>query len=127
MNVVMKLSAASWLWLAAYLIAMAALVSALVVARNRVIERLSRPEAQRQWQVWRDESQRSNESQGPARRRVVVSEEPPALVLLRDRFPAILATSVLIGSFMFAFLMFIARGVARQPAVCLENRDEPNA
>lgn len=122
-----KLSAASWLWLAAYLIAMAALVSALVVARNRVVERLSQPEAQQQWQAWRDEAQRRKDSQGPAGGRAVVSEEPPALVLLRDRFPAIVATSLLIGSFMFAFLMFLARGVARQPAISPQPADESQA
>lgn len=121
----MKLSATSWLWLAGYLMAMTALVAVLVVARTRVVERLSQPEAQRQWQDWRDAAQRRNDSQGPAGRRVVVSEEPPALVLLRDRFPAIVATSLLIGSFMFVFLMFLARGVARQSATWPQNPDEP--
>lgn len=119
-----KLSAASWMWLMAYAIVMAVLVSALVITRNRVVARLSQPEAQRQWQAWRDEAQRRNEIQGPTSRPVVVSEEPPALVLLRDRFPAIVATSVLIGSFLFAFLMFLARGVARQPAARVQDPDE---
>jgi hypothetical protein len=119
-----KFSGASWLWLAGYVIAMTALIAALVVARERVVERLSRPEAQRQWQAWRDEVRRRNAAQSPNSRHAVASDEPPSLVLLRDRFPAIVATSVLVGSFLFAFLMFVARGVARQSVVSSPAADD---
>jgi hypothetical protein len=95
-------------WLLSYLAAMSAVVGVLIVARNRVIATLDTPEARQRWQEWKEETGRK--STGPIERRPVRSDEPPALILLRDRFPAVAASSVLICSFLFAFLVFVARG-----------------
>jgi hypothetical protein len=104
----MRLTFGRIAWLLAYVAAMSAVVAALVVARGRVVATLDTPEARQRWQQWKEETRRK--SDGPIQRRPVRSDEPPALILLRDRFPAIVATSVLICSFLFAFLGFAARG-----------------
>jgi hypothetical protein len=104
----MRLTPSRLAWLLAYLAAMSAVVAALVVARGRVVASLDTPEAREQWQRWKDETRR--QSDGPIQRRPVRSDEPPALILLRDRFGVIVATSVVICSFLFAFLAFAARG-----------------
>ena len=110
----MSLTRANLCWLIAYLTAMTALVAALAVTRQRVVAKLDTPEARRQWQVWKEQTaQQQKESGSAVQRRPVMSDEPPALILLRDRFPAIVASSVLIGSFLFAFFSFVARGAFR--------------
>lgn len=108
------LTRANLCWLVAYAAAMTVLVTALTVARRRIVAKLDTPEARQQWQVWKEHTLRQQkESGGAVQRRPIRSDEPPALILLRDRFPAIVASSVLIGSFLFAFFAFVARGAFR--------------
>lgn len=109
----MALSRTKLFWLLAYLAVMTALVVALVVARRRTMAALTTPEARQQWRAWKDQTVLQKNSGGPVERRPVVSDEPPALILLRDRFPTIVASSVLICSFLFAFLAFVAQGALR--------------
>lgn len=104
----MRLTASRIAWLLSYLAAMGTVVVALVAARVRVLATLDTPEARQKWQEWKKESQQK--AGGPIERRPVRSVEPPALILLRDRFPAVVVSSVLICSFLFAFLVFVARG-----------------
>lgn len=104
------------LWFAAWLAVVAAIVVPLYMMRLRMVERLSRPEATAEWRTWRAATERQREASGPVERRAAAGDEPPSLVLLRDHFAAIVATSVLMGSFLFAFLAFVARGISRQRA-----------
>jgi hypothetical protein len=101
------------IWLLAYIAVMTAIVAALVVTRKRVLATLDTPEARRQWQAWKEKTADEQSTAGPVRRRPVQNDEPPALILLRDRFAAIVATTVMICSFLFAFLAFVARGAFR--------------
>lgn len=96
-------------WLLAYLAVMALVVAGLIVVRQRTLARLDTPEARRQWQQWKQQTAKQ-QAGGPVRRRPASSNEPPALVLLRDRFGAIVVTTVMVCSFLFAFLAFVARG-----------------
>ncbi|HWB13500.1 MAG TPA: hypothetical protein VG826_30020 [Pirellulales bacterium] len=116
----MRLTASKIAWLASYLAAMSAVVAALMVIRARVLSALDTPDARRQWQSWKEETQRK--SAGPIERRPVRSDEPPALILLRDRFPAVVVSSVMICSFLFAFLGFAARGAFRSTT---DEKSEP--
>ena len=100
-------------WLLSYVAVMAAIVAALLVTRKRVLARLDTPEARRQWQAWKEKTAGEQVATGPVRRRALTNDEPPALILLRDRFAAIVATTVMICSFLFAFLTFVARGAFR--------------
>ncbi|HEX7448912.1 MAG TPA: hypothetical protein VF306_15265 [Pirellulales bacterium] len=102
-----------WAWLAGWLVVMTAIVASLWLVRGRVVDDLSRPEKIAQWRAWRAETERQDPSAGPVRRRTAQGDEPPALVLLRDHFGAIAATTVLMGSFLFAFLAFIIHGLVR--------------
>jgi len=97
-------------WAAAYLAFVIALFVSLLRAREWAIQELSSPEAQQQWQAWRDEELRRAQAQdGPVRRRPPSSAEPPLLVLLRDSFVGIVAGCLAIGSMLFAFLAFIVQ------------------
>jgi hypothetical protein len=97
-------------WLLAYLAAMTLVVGGLLILRQRTLTELNTPEARRQWQAWKQETSEKQQAAEPVRRRPVRSDEPPALILLRDHFAAIVATTVMICSFLFAFLAFVASG-----------------
>jgi hypothetical protein len=104
---------AAILWILAYLAVMTALVAGLVAVRRRALATFDTPEARQEWQVWKEKTADEQKAAGPVRRKVVRSQEPPALILLRDRFPAIVVTTVMLGSFLFAFLAFVGRGAFR--------------
>jgi hypothetical protein len=108
-----KLSTALLLWLAAYVLVMAALAAALVYARRQVVAQLSSPKALADWQAWKAETERQAKQPGASARRPVRSDEPPALVLLRDHFAPILAMSLTVATFLFGFMMLVVRGAGR--------------
>lgn len=109
----MPLRRAKLLLLMAYVVTMTALIAALLAARRSALATLDTPEAREHWRAWKAEVERQKKSRGPVERRSVRSDEPPAVILLRDRFPVILATTVLIGSFLFGFLAFVTWGAVR--------------
>ena len=96
-------------WLAAYLAVVALIVWAVFEIRRTTMRDMATPEAQAEWQAWRDAPVNHDEG-GPVKRRPPSSAEPPALVLLRDYFGVILTGAVLFSSLLFAALMLAARG-----------------
>lgn len=104
---------ANILWLLGYLAVMAAIITGLVVARRRTLATLDTPAAREEWRVWKERTSQQNKTPDPVQRRAVTSDEPPSLILLRDRFPVVVATTVLICSFLLGFLVFLVKGVLR--------------
>jgi hypothetical protein len=101
-------------WLAAYLATIGVMVWLLVGARQRIIARLSDPVAKAQWEAYKQqEALRQADPEAPVQRRLPKSEEPPALVLLRDHFAAVLTAALVMSSLLFAFLAFALRGALR--------------
>jgi hypothetical protein len=102
-------------WLVAYIALMVAIGAVLAYARRQVIAQLDTPEARAQWQAWKAETEKQAQSAGPVARRKVHSDEPPALVLLRDHFATIAAMSLTVASCFFIFLMIVVRGTKKTP------------
>jgi hypothetical protein len=95
---------------AGYLALLALLLLLLAEARRQTIAALDSALARRQWQAWKAEVQREAQ-RGPAvRRRVPTSEEPPALILLRDHFGAVAFSSAVICTCLYLFLAIVIRG-----------------
>lgn len=106
--------AAVWL---GYLVVAGATLASLVAARNWAISELGSPAALAEWQRWRDEeTARQAEPSAGVRRRPPKSDEPPTLILLRDHFTAVAVSTLLVMSFLYAFFVVIARGVAQDQA-----------
>jgi len=97
------------LWLAAYLIVLAGVVLVMLQVRRLTLRTLDTPEARAEWNAWR-ESPPNVRTDLPVRRRVPSSDEPPALILMRDYFPVIMASAAVFGSLLFAAIMFAVRG-----------------
>lgn len=97
---------------------MVVLIALLQTTRTRVIASLDRPEVRAQWQLWKQEAERQSKlGAGPVQRRPPRTDEPPALILLRDHFPAVLGSAIVLSSCLYAFLAIALRGALRQPAV----------
>jgi hypothetical protein len=103
------------IWLLAYLAMLAGLIWFLFNARGRTLSTYEGQAARTQWHVWQQEAVKQSEGgHAPVQRRAPSSNEPPALVLMRDRFGAIVAAALITGSFLFGFLMLTIRGAFRQ-------------
>ena len=99
----------------AWLATMLAVFWLLTLARQSVIARLSGPEAQAQWQRWQqEEAARQADPAAPVRRRAPKSPEPPALVLMRDSVPAIVAAMLTVTTLCFVFAVMSLGGIGRK-------------
>jgi hypothetical protein len=99
------------IWLAMYGLTILAVVVVVLRVRETALREMATPEAQAEWQEWREAAPNQNQSGGPVRRRPPSTVEPPALVLLRDHFTVVICGSVLFSSLLFAAIMMAARGV----------------
>jgi hypothetical protein len=102
-------------WLAAYAIYVVAIVGGMFYARSWVLAEYDTPEAKAEWAEWqkkaRSESKKWNkEHSGPVDRRAPTSEEPPALIMMRDYFGTWLFGAVFFGSLLFGTLAITIRG-----------------
>lgn len=105
-----------WPWLAAYAAVMTLVTLGLFAARRAAIATLDNPQARAEWQAWKKAAEQAANAPGPVKRRPPKSAEPPALVLMRDHFGAVLGAGLTIGSCLYAFLAIALRGAARSRA-----------
>lgn len=103
-----------WGWFAGWLV-LAAVVSLLLVAtQRRVVASLDRPEVRAEWQRWKEEAQRQSQlGAGPVQRKAPRTNEPPALILLRDHFPAVWGSALILSSCLYAFFAIALQGAVR--------------
>lgn len=103
-----------WAWLVGWLALVAAVAGVLQNVRTRTIASLDRPEVRAQWQQWKEEAERqSRPDSGPVQRRPPRTNDPPALILMRDHFPAVLAMALVLATALYVFLAIAIRGAWR--------------
>lgn len=115
------------LWVMVWLATMAAVYYGLDRARHWTLAHVGTADVQTDWQNWRAEEQaRAASPRGSVVRRPPKSGEPPLLILMRDYFPAIVTTVLLIATVMFGFLAIVVPGAIgwRRPAGGGPPRDE---
>lgn len=100
-------------WLAAYLVIVSAIGVGLWEGRQRTLATLGTPQARAEWQAWKTQVAQQAEESGGVARRVPKSDEPPALILMRDHFGAVLSASLIISTCLFLFLLLVARGASQ--------------
>jgi hypothetical protein len=99
-------------WLAAYAVVLAFVVGSVSYMRNVAIAVYGTPQAQTEWDTWREDVKELEKLPYPVKRRTPKSVEPPALVLMRDYFGICLAIAVVLSSVLFGTFMLLARGAA---------------
>jgi hypothetical protein len=102
------------IWLVAYLATMALIVWLVFHVRTQAMLHLDTPEARAEWEHWR-QAAAEQAAEGPVKRHVPSTHEPPSLILLRDYFGVMLGSAIVFGSLLFAILMIAVRGVFRRP------------
>ncbi|MGE0609150.1 MAG: hypothetical protein AB7O62_18800 [Pirellulales bacterium] len=100
--------AAGLLWL----LSLAGIVWLLLAVRANTVSALDSPEARQAWLKWKqDEAEHASSPSEPVRRKIPKSDEPPALLLLRDRFATLLAGALVTWSFFYGFTALIVHGM----------------
>jgi hypothetical protein len=107
-----KTHAAMWGIVGGWAVTLALVVGGMFVVRDRTLATMSTPEAQAEWDAWR-ESEVNQRDDLSVKRRPPKSAEPPALVLMRDYFPVLLGAAVVFGSLLYAALAFAVSGAFR--------------
>jgi hypothetical protein len=92
-----------WWWAGGYVIVMGAVVGSMIWERHSVLTEMSTPSSLANWEVWREDVRQQQGNPGPVERRVPKSDEPPALVLMRDYF----AVSMVGATFFTSLLYWI--------------------
>jgi hypothetical protein len=107
----MKTSSSLLVWLACYIVLIGIVVWSLMAARRWALAELATPKAVSAWQKWRDDVRREQTEPSPVRRRVPKSDEPPALVLMRDYFEVCLVGAILFSSVLYWVIAWLVSGM----------------
>lgn len=82
----------------------------LLQARSAWLEKLEAPEAQAQWDEFREAMKRQSGREGPVQRKVPKSAEPPLKVWLRDYVWLAIAAWVILGGVLGFVAVMLGRG-----------------
>jgi hypothetical protein len=105
----------SFMWAIGYAALMVAVIAAMFRARDWTVKQLSTQESNADWQQWREDVRKQPARLGAVQRRVPKSEEPPALVLLRDYFAVSLVGAVLFSSALYWTMAWFVSGILDRP------------
>jgi hypothetical protein len=97
--------------LAGYIVLTAIIVGVMFLLRDSVVANLSTSEAKANWQGWRTKAAQDDGMRSPIQRSVPRSAEPPALVLMRDYFTAVIVGLLLPITGLYVFVAWIALGL----------------
>src|SRR3954451_2862668 len=98
-------------WIAGYVVLVAAVVGTMFWIRQWAVPDLSSPKSISQWQVWREDVREQQANRGPVERRVPKSDEPPALVLMRDYFTVLMFGAILFSSMLYWIMAWFVTGI----------------
>src|SRR5687767_5136486 len=104
----------STIWLAAYVIVMSGVAAGIFYGRHQAFQTYGSENAHSAWTAWREDV-KAAQTEGPVRRRIPKSTEPPALVLMRDYFATCLIASLLLTTILFLTFMIFIRGALTSP------------
>ena len=109
---------------ALYVVMLGGVVGGLFYVRNWSRTTFDNPNAQEEWETWRQAVQDQKATNGSVSRRVPKSPAPPSLVLLNDYFTVCLIISVVLSSVLFATFAFVINGVLTNPGQIQELEDD---
>ncbi len=98
-----------------YVVCMAAVVWGMLRFREQAVATYGTPEAQADWQTWRDAATQEANNEGPIKRRAPESDQPPALVLMDEYFPACLGLALLLSSVLYGATALMIYGAVPKP------------
>lgn len=91
-------------------------VVGMSLARKSAIATFGSTTAQAEWDDWRKVAAEQSAAGGPVVRKVPKSNEPPALVLMRDHFGACLGAALIAVVGVYGTFVLLLRGAVGPPA-----------
>jgi len=104
-----------------YVLLMGGVVGGSVYARSWAISTYGSPQAQAQWNEWRAGAAKLS-TEGPVKRRVPKSDQPPALVLATTYFGICLTITLILTTALYGATVYFVHGVLQsRPDVSLKS------
>jgi hypothetical protein len=102
-----------WLpwWIAGYAALIAAVAGSMLWARQSVLSGLATPESISDWQSWRSDVKQKQADSGQAERRIPKSDQPPALILMREYFSVLMTGAILFMSLLYWITAWFITGI----------------
>jgi hypothetical protein len=101
------------LWIVGYVVLAGAVVGTMFWLRQSAVADLSSPKSISDWHQWREDVREQQTNRGPVERRVPKSDEPPALVLIRDNFGVLLVGALLFSSLLYWIMAWFVTGILK--------------
>lgn len=98
-------------WMVGYAALVGVVVIAMIWKRHSAVTQLSSPKSISDWQAWREDVREQQSHPRPVERRVPKSNEPPALVLLRDYFAVLMIGALLFTSMLYWIIAWFITGI----------------
>ncbi|HEX3601685.1 MAG TPA: hypothetical protein VHU84_16145 [Lacipirellulaceae bacterium] len=101
-----------WLfaWMIGYVALATIVVGSMLWERHAVLQDFGTPEAIANWRAWRGDVAEHQAEPGPVQRQVPKSDEPPALVLMRDYFKVSMVGAVFFTSLLYWIMAWFISG-----------------
>ncbi len=103
-------------WLLGYVTLLSTIIITMVYERASVLSGYSTQPELTAWQNWREDEKQRQTDPGPVIRKVPTSEEPPALVLMRDYFKVSLFGATFFTSLLYWIMAWFVTGAMGAPA-----------
>ncbi|MFM7844803.1 MAG: hypothetical protein ACKPEY_11310 [Planctomycetota bacterium] len=97
--------------LASLVLVVGGVIAGMFYLRAQAIATYGTPAALEEWGEWRSAAAMQAAEQRPVERKIPKSAEPPALVLMRDYFPACTAAAAAAAAGCYLVFAFLLRGV----------------
>lgn len=97
-------------WLLGYVALLVTIVFTMFRERASVLSEYSTQPELTAWQNWREDEKQRQTTPGPVIRKVPKSEEPPALVLMRDYFKVSLFGATFFTSLLYWIMAWFVTG-----------------
>jgi hypothetical protein len=97
--------------LASLVLVVGGVIAGMFYLREQAIATYGTPAALEEWGEWRSAAATQAAEQRPVERKIPKSAEPPALVLMRDYFPACTAAAAAAAAGCYFVFAFLLRGV----------------
>lgn len=101
-----------WLlwWTIGYVALVGVVGGCMFWVRQSVLTELSTPQSMADWKAWREDVRQQQAKPGPVERRVPKSDQPPALVLLRDYFVVSIVGALVFSSTLYWIMAWFVTG-----------------
>jgi len=102
-------------WLVGYAAFLTLIMYGVVQWRTAKLAELERPEVAQEWDEFRTALENEAKNKAPSVHKVPKRDVPSLVIMLRERFPAVLAGAAVFGTLFYGMGVFLIRGIRATP------------